>query len=51
VVRAALARQGDDPLAIPRVTVYERDGSRELAAKALGAQPGVYDFVWRRVAA
>ena len=51
VVRAALARPGGDPLAIPRVTVYERDRPRELAAKGLGAFPGVYDFLWRRVAA
>jgi peptidoglycan/xylan/chitin deacetylase (PgdA/CDA1 family) len=47
-IRPALARATDDPLAIPRITMYATDTARRCAGKALGALPGVYDWVYRR---
>ena len=47
-IRPALARATDDPLAIPRITMYANDTVRRCAAKALGALPGVYDWAYRR---
>ena len=47
-IRPALARPGDDPFSIPRITMYATDTARRCAAKGLGALPGVYDWVYRR---
>ena len=47
-IRPALARPGDDPFSIPRITMYATDTARRCAAKGLGALPGVYDRVYRR---
>lgn len=48
-IRAAMARCGDDPLALPRVPVYLRDGSSRFRGKALGPYAGVYDWAVRRM--
>jgi len=48
--RAGLASPAADPLAVPRVAIRCRDGSRAFRGKAAGAQPAVYARAARAVA-